>query len=60
MRELTEERALLLRLDQVKAMGVPDSADPHQLERDIYERTAPKLTPEIFELAVPSGAPGGA
>lgn len=35
--------------------GVPANADPHQLKRDIYERTAPKLTPEIIELAVPEG-----
>src|SRR5690606_5447299 len=31
------------------------TADPHQLKREIYERTAPKLTPEILELAVPEG-----
>ncbi len=36
-------------------LGVPAAADPHQLKRDIYERTAPKLTPEIVELAVPEG-----
>lgn len=34
---------------------VPATADPHQLKRDIYERTAPKLTPEILELPVPEG-----
>nr|WP_246312356.1 ATP-binding protein [Aquabacterium terrae] len=109
MRELTEVRALLARLDQVDAdtleaqdldfkewpaddrhavrlavdmavcmanggggtvvlgvrdrvvgrakaiVGVPDSAEPHQLKRDIYERTAPKLTPEVLELPVPEG-----
>lgn len=36
-------------------LGVPASADPHQLKRGIYERTAPKLTPEILELPVPEG-----
>jgi len=36
-------------------LGVPGSADPYQLKRDIYERTAPKLTPEILELSVPEG-----
>lgn len=36
-------------------LGVPATADPHQLKREIYERTAPKLTPEILELAVPEG-----
>lgn len=36
-------------------VGVPLSADPYQLKRDIYERTAPKLTPEILELPVPEG-----
>lgn len=36
-------------------LGVPDDADPHQLKRDIYERTAPKLTPEILELSVSEG-----
>jgi ATP-dependent DNA helicase RecG len=36
-------------------LGVPSTADPHQLKREIYERTAPKLTPEILELAVPEG-----
>lgn len=110
MRELTEIRALLARLDEVEAdalesqdldfkewpaddrhavrlavdmavcmanggggsvvigvrdrvvgranaiLGVPPGADPHQLKRDIYERTAPKLTPEILELAVPEGS----
>ncbi|MDR3087511.1 MAG: putative DNA binding domain-containing protein [Azoarcus sp.] len=110
MRELTEVRALLTRLDEVEAdvlesqdldfkewpadddkkavrlavdiavcmanggggtvvlgvrdrvvgrsraiLGVPATADPNQLKRDIYERTAPKLTPEIFELPVPEG-----
>jgi len=109
MRELTEVRALLTRLDEVEAdaleaqdldfkewpadsrqairqavdiavcmanggggtvvlgvrdraigrakaiRGVPASADPHQLKREIYERTAPKLTPEILELSVPEG-----
>lgn len=35
--------------------GVPASANPHQLKRDIYERTAPKLTPEIVELPVTEG-----
>lgn len=109
MRELTEVRALLARLDEVEAdtlesqdldfkewpaedrhavrlavdmavcmanggggtvvlgvrdrvigraaaiVGVPPDADLHQLKRDIYERTAPKLTPDIVELAVPEG-----
>ncbi|MBL8470701.1 MAG: putative DNA binding domain-containing protein [Rhodocyclaceae bacterium] len=109
MRELTEVRALLARLDEVEAdvlesqdldfkewpsddrhairlavdmavcmanggggtvvlgvrdrvigrtnaiIGVPGSATPHQLKRDIYERTAPKLTPEIIELPVAEG-----
>lgn len=109
MRELTEVRALLARLDEVEAdglesqdldfkewpaddrhairlavdmavcmanggggtvvlgvrdrvvgraraiLGIPVSADPHQLKRDIYERTAPKLTPEVLELSVPEG-----
>lgn len=109
MRELTEVRALLARLDEVEAdalesqdldfkewpaddrhavrlavdiavcmanggggtvvlgvrdrvvgrskaiLGVPATADPHQLKRDIYERTAPKLTPEVLELSVPEG-----
>lgn len=109
MRELTEVRALLARLDEVEAdalesqdldfkewpaddrhavrlavdmavcmanggggtvvlgvrdrvvgraaaiLGVPSAADLHQLKRDIYERTAPKLTPEIVELTVPEG-----
>lgn len=36
-------------------LGVAASLDPHQLKRDIYERTAPKLTPEVFELPVPEG-----
>jgi len=36
-------------------VGVPASAEPHQLKRDIYERTAPKLTPEVQELPVPEG-----
>ena len=36
-------------------LGVPAAIDPHQLKRDIYERTAPKLTPEIAELNVPEG-----
>lgn len=36
-------------------LGVPLSTDLHQLKRDIYERTAPKLTPEIVELNVPEG-----
>lgn len=35
--------------------GVPASADTHQLKRDIYERTAPKITPELLELNVPEG-----
>ncbi len=109
MRELTEVRALLTRLDEVEAdalesqdldfkewpaderhairlavdiavcmanggggtvvlgvrdrvvgrsqaiLGVPVTAGLHQLKRDIYERTAPKITPEIVELAVPEG-----
>lgn len=36
-------------------LGVPFTADANQLKRDIYERTAPKLTPEILELPVPEG-----
>jgi ATP-dependent DNA helicase RecG len=36
-------------------LGVPLTAEPHQLKREIYERTAPKLTPEVLELAVPEG-----
>ena len=36
-------------------LGVPATADPNRLKRDIYERTAPRLTPEILELAVPEG-----
>lgn len=109
MRELTEVRALLARLDQVDAdaleaqdldfkewpadhrhavrvavdmavcmanggggtvvlgvrdrvvgraqaiVGVPAAAETHQLKREIYERTAPKLTPEVLELPVPEG-----
>jgi ATP-dependent DNA helicase RecG len=109
MREITEVRALLARLDQVDAdaleaqdldfkewpadhrhavrvavdmavcmanggggtvvlgvrdrvvgraqaiVGVPAAAETHQLKRDIYERTAPKLTPEVLELPVPEG-----
>lgn len=35
--------------------GVPNTADIHTLKRDIYARTAPKLTPEIHELPVPEG-----
>lgn len=37
-------------------LGVPPETDLHQLKRDIYERTAPKLTPEIQELTVPEGS----
>lgn len=36
-------------------LGVPPQAEIHQLKRDIYERTAPKLTPDIHELHVPEG-----
>lgn len=36
-------------------IGVPDTVDAHQLKRDIYERTAPKLTPDILDLSVPEG-----
>lgn len=36
-------------------LGVPTSIDPHQLKRDIYERTAPRITPELLELNVPEG-----
>lgn len=36
-------------------IGVPVEADAHQLKRDIYERTAPKLTPDIQEIQVPEG-----
>jgi ATP-dependent DNA helicase RecG len=36
-------------------LGVPASAEPHQLKREIYERTAPKLTPEVLELARAGG-----
>jgi hypothetical protein len=31
-------------------LGVPPETLIHQLKRDIYERTAPKLTPDIHEL----------
>ena len=109
MRELTEVRALLVRLDEVEAdalesqdldfkewpadrrhatrlavdiaicmanggggtvvlgvrdrvvgrsqaiLGIPATVVPHQLKREIYERTAPKLTPEILEILVPEG-----
>ncbi|MEX3765116.1 ATP-binding protein [Paraburkholderia phenoliruptrix] len=37
-------------------IGVPPEADCHQLKHDIYERTAPKLTPEVYELHVPEGS----
>lgn len=37
-------------------VGVPGTVDTYQLKRDIYERTAPKITPEIFELPVPEGS----
>jgi ATP-dependent DNA helicase RecG len=37
-------------------VGVPPEANVHQLKRDIYERTAPKLTPDIQELAVAEGS----
>ena len=37
-------------------IGVPSEADAHQLKHGIYERTAPKLTPEVFELPVPEGS----
>ncbi len=37
-------------------LGVPGGVDAHQLKRDIYERTAPKLTPDIFELPVAEGS----
>lgn len=37
-------------------LGVPPDTNLHQLKRDIYERTAPKLTPEIQELTVPEGS----
>lgn len=36
-------------------VGVPATADPYRLKREIYERTAPRLTPEILELPVPEG-----
>lgn len=36
-------------------LGVPLQLESNQLKRDIYERTAPKLTPDIFELPVPEG-----
>lgn len=36
-------------------LGVPPETDIHQLKRDIYERTAPKLTPDIHELHVGEG-----
>ena len=36
-------------------VGVAADADPHQLKREIYERTSPKLTPEVMELSVPEG-----
>lgn len=37
-------------------LGVPPETEIHQLKRDIYERTAPKLTPDIHELHVPEGS----
>ena len=37
-------------------VGVPPSINQHQLKREIYERTSPKLTPEIFDLNVPEGS----
>lgn len=36
-------------------LGVPPETEIHQLKRDIYERTAPKLTPDIHELHVVEG-----
>jgi len=36
-------------------LGVPPETEIHQLKRDIYERTAPKLTPDIHELHVLEG-----
>lgn len=43
-------------ISRAKAViGVPAEADAHQLKRDIYERTSPKLTPDIQELTVPEG-----
>lgn len=36
-------------------VGVPPETEIHQLKRDIYERTAPKLTPDIHELHVLEG-----
>jgi ATP-dependent DNA helicase RecG len=35
--------------------GVPDQINAHQLMREVYARTAPKLTPEFAELKVPEG-----
>jgi ATP-dependent DNA helicase RecG len=37
-------------------VGVPPETEIHQLKRDIYERTAPKLTPDIHELHVLEGS----
>jgi ATP-dependent DNA helicase RecG len=37
-------------------LGVPPETEIHQLKRDIYERTAPKLTPDIHELHVVEGS----
>ncbi|MCQ1547868.1 MAG: putative DNA binding domain-containing protein [Candidatus Accumulibacter phosphatis] len=37
-------------------VGVPPETEIHQLKRDIYERTAPKLTPDIHELHVVEGS----
>ncbi|HRF74627.1 MAG TPA: ATP-binding protein [Accumulibacter sp.] len=37
-------------------LGVPPETEIHQLKRDIYERTAPKLTPDIHELHVAEGS----
>jgi len=37
-------------------LGVPPETEIHQLKRDIYERTAPKLTPDIHELHVLEGS----
>lgn len=39
-------------------LGTPAGVDPHQIKREVYERTAPKLTPEFAVLAVPEGTGG--
>jgi ATP-dependent DNA helicase RecG len=36
-------------------LGVPLEVDPHRLKRAVYDRTDPRLTPEIDTLIVPEG-----